>query len=143
MSERRLTAAILALGLAGVGIAGYLSWAHYAGVAPVCATGGCETVQSSPWSRIAGVPVAVIGLAGYASILASLLARGELGRALTLALTLAGAAFSGYLTYLELYTIDAICFWCVASAAIMGTLAVLAAARFLTGESAQSREAAS
>lgn len=124
---------LLALTLAGVAVAGYLTWVHYAGLEPICAGsgGGCERVQSSSYAELAGVPVAVLGLAGYVAILGSLLVRGEAARLATAALSLAGMGFSAYLTYLELFVIDAICQWCVASAALMTAIAALAVWRVM------------
>ena len=43
------------------------------------------------------------------------------------ALAISGVLFSGYLTYVELFVIDAICIWCVASAALVSAIALLAA----------------
>ena len=132
---RRLASgrAIAALAVIGLAIAGYLTWAHYAGIEPICASsGGCEKVQSSEYAELAGVPVALIGLVGYASILASLALPGDLGRAVTASLGLVGLGFSGWLTYLELAEIHAICPWCVASAVVMSAIAVAAAARLLS-----------
>lgn len=57
--------------------------------------------------------------------------RGEATRLWAAALALVGAGFSVYLTYLELFVIDAICQWCVASAVIMAVPAGLALARLL------------
>ena len=132
MSDRQARAAIAALALAGTGVAAYLAYVHYAGVAPVCvAGGGCETVQSSPYADLAGIPVAVAGLAVYLSILASLRLGGDAGRFVCAVLALGGLGFSAYLTYVELFVIHAVCPWCVASALIMAALAVLAAARLL------------
>jgi uncharacterized membrane protein len=123
---------MVVLAVAGIGVAGYLTWVHYADVSPICATGGgCETVQKSSYSEIGGVPVAILGLGGYVAILAGLLLPGEATRLWTAALALVGAGFSAYLTYLELFVIDAICQWCVASAVIMGVLAVLAVVRLI------------
>jgi uncharacterized membrane protein len=122
-----------ALALAGLGIAGYLTWLHYAGLDPVCVGGGggCERVQSSPWAELAGVPVAVLGLAAYAAILASLALPEELGRSLAAFVSLVGFGFSAWLTYVELVEIDAICQWCVASAVVMTALAPVSVARAL------------
>jgi len=129
----RLTIAIAALGVLGVGIAGYLTWVHYAGIQPFCVAGGggCEKVQTSRYAELAGIPVAVIGLGGYLTILASLLVPGDNGRLATAALALTGMGFSIYLTYLELFEIDAICQWCVASATVMTAIAALSVARLL------------
>ena len=130
MTDRRLTVAIAALAIVGLAIAGYLTWVHYSGVKPLClASGACERVQGSRYSRVAGIPVALVGLVGYASVLGSLAIRGDLGRFATALLAFVGFAFSAYLTYRELFTIEAICQWCVASAVVVTAIAVLAAAR--------------
>jgi uncharacterized membrane protein len=80
--------------------------------------------------------VAVLGLLGYIGILGSLMIRGELGRIAGFAIALTGFSFSLYLTYRELFTIKAICQWCVASAVLMTILAVLTAIRVLREEPA-------
>ena len=131
----RTTARALAVGaVLGIALAGYLTYVHYADVSPLClASGGCETVQSSAYAKLAGIPVALLGLVGYALILASLAVPGERGRSLTALLALAGFGFSAYLTNRELFTLDAICQWCVASALLMTALAVLAVVRLLRG----------
>jgi uncharacterized membrane protein len=130
----RLRLAIALLALVGVAISGYLTYVHYAGVEPICAaSGGCERVQSSRYAEVAGVPVAVLGLIGYVAILATGLIRGDIPAIAGSFLALAGLGFSVYLTYLELFEIDAICQWCVASAVLMTTLAVLSAVRLLEG----------
>jgi uncharacterized membrane protein len=118
---RRATAV---LALVGVGIAGYLTWVHYAGLDPVCVGGGggCERVQSSRWAELAGVPVAVLGLAGYVAILASLALPEEPGALVAAFIALVGFGFSCWLTYVEIAKIDAICQWCVASATLMTLL---------------------
>jgi uncharacterized membrane protein len=144
VSERVLRLALLVVAAAGVGVAGYLTWVHYAGLEAFCVggSGGCERVQSSTYAKLGGVPVALLGLGGYLGILLAALAPGELARLLTAGLALLGAAFSAYLTYLELFVIDAICQWCVASALLMGLLAILAVWRVLAappGEGAHPR----
>jgi uncharacterized membrane protein len=91
-------------------------------------------VQTSQWSKVGGVPVALLGLIGYALILASLFVPGEAGRVAGAFLALIGFAFSAYLTYRELFSIDAICPWCVVSACLMTLLAVLSAIRLVRAE---------
>jgi uncharacterized membrane protein len=135
MTDRRLRGAILALALVGLGVAAYLTYVHYEGIRPVCGLGGdCEKVQTSQWSEVGGVPVALIGLIGYTLILASLFVPGEAGRLAGAFLALVGFAFSAYLTYRELFSIDAICPWCVVSACLMTLLAVLTAIRLVRAE---------
>ena len=132
---RRLDIAIAAVAVIGLGIAAYLTYIHYAGLHPLClASGGCEKVQSSHWSKLAGIPVATIGLVGYAGILASLLVPGETGLAGCALIALVGFGFSAYLTYVELFRIHAVCQWCVASAVLMTALAALTVARLLTAD---------
>jgi uncharacterized membrane protein len=136
MSDRALELWARGLTLAGLVIAGYLTWVHYAELDPVCVGGGggCERVQASDYAELAGIPVAVVGLAGYAAIGISLLRRDERWRLAGAALTLVGFGFSMYLTYIELAVIDAICQWCVASAVVMTLLAVVMIGRVLKAD---------
>ena len=111
-------------------MAAYLTYVHYEGLKVLClSSGGCETVQASRWAKLDGVPVALLGLIGYVALLGSLLIRGELGRVAGFAIALIGFGFSMYLTYREIFTIKAICQWCVSSAVLMTLLAVLTAVR--------------
>jgi uncharacterized membrane protein len=123
-----MTRALAALAVLGVMVSGYLTWVHYAGIEPFCsAVSDCERVQSSDYSELAGVPVAVIGVVGYLAILISLKAPVEA----TALLAYGGLAFSAYLTWAELFRIEAICQWCVLSALITLAIAVLATLRAL------------
>jgi uncharacterized membrane protein len=121
----------------GLVVASYLTYIHYAGIKPLCGRngGGCEIVQTSAYSKLAGVPVALIGLLGYIAILGSLLVReSETSRFATVAFTVIGFGFSAYLTYRELFTIHHICEYCVSSAVVVTILMCLAVWRFLRGE---------
>ena len=132
MSDRAFHRALLLLTLAGIGIAAYLTYVHYRGLSPICAINeGCEKVQSSSYAKVGGVPVPLIGLIGYIAILASLLVRGVAARLATAGMALGGFAFSVYLTGLELFEIHAICQWCVGSAIVMTSIALLATIRAL------------
>jgi len=135
MSARSLRITLGALSVAGLGIAGYLTYVHYTGIKPLCTAGGsCEKVQTSAYSELAGVPVALLGLLGYTAILGLLISpENDATRFATMALTLVGFAFSAYLTYRELYSIHAICEWCASSAAILTVMAPLSVWRFLRG----------
>jgi uncharacterized membrane protein len=121
---RRMLAALVAL--VGVFVALYLAL-YKAGIigALACGTGGCETVQTSKWSKFLGLPVAFWGVGYYVAVLTLTLAalqdRWADSRRLSLALLLLtgwGVVFSAWLTYLELFVINAICRWCVVSAVI-------------------------
>ncbi|MEN3284161.1 MAG: hypothetical protein V7607_5301 [Solirubrobacteraceae bacterium] len=132
-TDRRLRLAAIVLALIGLGVASYLTYVHYEGIHPVCGLGGdCVKVQTSEWSKLAGVPVAVLGLLAYATILVSLFVPGEEALIVGALTALVGLGFSAYLTYRELFTIDAICPWCVASAVVMTLLAVVTTARLLS-----------
>lgn len=120
------------LALIGVLVSAYMT-AYKLGMVGsiVCGTGGCETVQNSPWSVFLGVPVPVIGLGGYGALLAvallGLQPRFEDDRRIPLLLIAAGVlslGFTAYLTYLEAAVIHAWCRWCIVSA-ILVTLVFL------------------
>jgi uncharacterized membrane protein len=135
--ERRLRVAVGVICLIGIGIAGYLTYVHYAGIQVAClSSGGCETVQASAYSKLDGIPVALLGLIGYVTILASLAIRGDLGRIAGFSIALVGFLFSLYLTYREIFTIKAICQWCVSSAVLMTILVVLTTIRVLRADPA-------
>jgi len=126
-------AAAIAIAVIGLGIASYLTIVHYTGGTSVCAIAhGCETVQKSDYSKLAGVPVALLGLLGYVGILAALIKDGERGRETAAFLSILGFGFSAWLTYTEIAIIDAICIWCVGSAICMTILAGLTVSRALT-----------
>jgi uncharacterized membrane protein len=130
--DRRLLIAITVVSLIGIAVATYLTYTHYAGINVVCpVSGGCETVQKSVYSKLDGIPVAVLGLAGYITILFSLAIRNEVGRVAGFAIALIGCLFSLYLTYREIFTIKAICPWCVSSAVMMTLLTILTAIRVI------------
>jgi uncharacterized membrane protein len=135
-SERTLRIALGLLALVGIGIAGYLTIVHYEDAEVACIAGGesCSKVQDSEYAELAGVPVPLIGLIGYVTVLVAAALPGDPGRLLGLFAGLVGVGFSIYLTYLEVFEIEAICHWCVASAVVMCivlAVALLRAARFL------------
>jgi len=134
-SEAALRWALGLLALVGLGIATYLTIVHYEGNDPVCLVGGkgCAAVQDSDYATLLGVPVPVIGVFGYLSVLAAAALPGDPGRFLGVFAGLVGAGFSVYLTYLELFEIEAICNWCIASAVVMCMvlgIALIRAVRF-------------
>lgn len=128
----RMTAALLSL--AGLFVSAYLYLYKIGKIGTLaCGTGGCETVQLSPWSRVAGLEVSLIGVLGYAGLLVLSLA--SLQPALVdrkwptsvlRVFAAFGVAFTAYLSYLELFVIHAICRWCVASGVIIVSIFVVA-----------------
>jgi uncharacterized membrane protein len=125
---------MIGLTLLGVALAAYLTYIHYAHINPACTAGqACIKVQTSQWSRLDGVPVALIGLIGYIGILITLLLPDrEETRLATLGLTLIGFLFSGYLTYRELFSIHAVCEECATSAVFLTLLFIGSVIRYLS-----------
>ena len=128
MSERRLRTAVGLLSLLGFGIAAYLTYLRYAGGSPYCIAGGggCEQVQESEYAKLAGIPVAVLGLVAYAALLVTALVPGPVAAAAGAGIALAGVAFSAWLLYAQLALIDAVCQWCVANDVVIALVAVAA-----------------
>jgi uncharacterized membrane protein len=125
------------VGLSGLGIfiSGYLVIKRFTGGSLACSRWAqCDVVNNSVYSQFYGVPVSVLGLAGYLLLLvlamAALWTTGCTQRRillLSLVLSLGGVGFSVYLTYLEIYVIEALCAWCVASAIVIALLAIVTA----------------
>ena len=127
---RRLIAFIAAL---GIGVATYIAIADAGGGAPTCLAGGsgCQTVADSSYSHLAGINVAVLGIVAYVLLLGSAFLAEDAARLGGFVVALGGFGFSIYLTYIELFKIEAVCQWCVASAVLMTVLFVLNATRLI------------
>src|SRR2546423_8380777 len=131
MTRRMLTALVALL---GVFVAAYLALYKLGVIGTLaCGTGGCEVVQTSRWATFLGLPVAAWGAVYYVTIFAIAFAgvqdRWAESRGLAsalLALTTWGLLFSGWLTYLELFRINAICRYCIVSAVLAAVFFVLA-----------------
>ena len=115
------------LAFIGVFVSTYLTLYKFGYVGSLqCAVGSCETVNTSRWATFLGLPVAAWGLGFYVAALALVFVGIQERYADSSAVALAlvaltgwGVLFSGWLTYLELFVIDAICIWCVTSAVIV------------------------
>lgn len=131
MTRRMLTALVA---LVGLFVAAYLALYKLGVIGTLaCGAGSCETVQLSRWATFLGIPVALWGVGYYAVVFgvafAGVQERWSESRGLALsllALTGWGVIYSAWLTYLELFVINAICRWCVVSAVIAAALFVLA-----------------
>jgi uncharacterized membrane protein len=131
------------LAIAGLGISGYLTMTHYADKPIECGGlgGQCDYVNSSDYASVAGIPVAVLGLMAYSGLLAVALiwaARpySDVWPVAYWGMALAGDGYAGYLTYVELEVLHAICAWCVASAIVLALSLVLSTAYLLWGQEA-------
>ena len=120
------------LSLAGLALATYLSVAHLSGAGVACGvSGGCGAVTTSEYSRFLGIPVALLGVGGYAMLLLGSLA--ALGLAQPPAImrwgiagvAVIGFAFSAYLTATQAFIIGSYCVYCLTSASLMTALLLL------------------
>ena len=126
MTDRALRLAAAIVALAGIGVAGYLTWVHFDDAALVCVAGaGCETVQESEYAEIAGVPVAALGLVAYSIVLGLVAWDSPAARLAAATIALVGLLFSTYLLVLQLFVIDAVCVWCMANDVVIAPLLAL------------------
>lgn len=123
--------ALVFLAISAIGLfdAGYLTFKHYLGGIPPCTLRGCEVVLTSPQSEIMGIPVALFGALYYTTIialaLAYLVSKKEIVLRYAAYCTPAGFLASVYFVYLQLFVINAICLYCMASAAVSTILFIL------------------
>jgi uncharacterized membrane protein len=128
------------IALVGLAVAAYLASVEMSGSSAICGpVGDCNRVHQSEYATLFGLlPVGVLGVAGYVSILVAWVV-GRLGGGLPggealvrparlglLAMAAFGVMFSAYLTFLEPFVIGATCGWCLASAVLMGATLVIA-----------------
>ena len=117
---------IILLGILGMGVAGYLTYAHYNEDALVCTIGGCETVQQSDYSTMLGVPIAIFGVLMFLSVTLLAWARmtdrrpipSDMATMAAWTLLLTSLLYYAYLTYIEIWELEAVCQWCVISSIV-------------------------
>lgn len=132
-TEGTLRRAIAFFAALGIGIAAYIAIAEAGGDSPVCLAGGsgCRTVADSSYSEVGGVNIAIFGVIGYALLLASAFFANDAARLGGFLVALGGFGYSIFLTYIEIFKIEAICQWCVASAVLMTIIFLLQATRLI------------
>lgn len=102
--------------------------------------GDCWSVNTSKYSQILGIPVALLGTLAFLSILLIFVLEEKIGflrdysKYLLFGLSLVGVLFSAYLTYIELAVIQAICPFCVLSALAMAVLFALSVIRLVKSQ---------
>jgi uncharacterized membrane protein/glutaredoxin len=130
-AKNKNTAGVIILALSGLGLvlSLYLAYLYSSKAsAAFCTAGsGCDTVRESSYAIILGVPVALVGVIGYSLIFALSIAsiKGKSLWFLLYLVALAGFAFSAYLTYIELFVIHAICFYCLISAILITAILLI------------------
>jgi len=139
-AQDRLRWASLILALLGALDASYLTYIKLAHVAALCrGVGDCESVNSSVYSQIYGIPIAILGLAAYLAVVALLALEPrspllqDYAPLAVFGLALTGTLYSAYLTYVELFVIHAVCPYCVASALLITGVFALAVVRLVRG----------
>ncbi len=131
MTHRSVLTAIMVLSLLGLAISGLALHNHYSkSASSYCSFGdnfNCDIVNRSIYSVVSGVPVALIGMIGYAVLgaLAWLTRRGSDQRGFIVAGALAALGFSLYLTYVEKYVLATWCILCLSSLALIVVITIL------------------
>jgi uncharacterized membrane protein len=131
LKSSNITVAAIGLAIAGLAVSSYLLTVHWGWWMAVClGVGNCEVVNTSIYSELLGIPVALLGGLTYISliVLGALVWKDILAEYARLArffVAAIGVAFSAYLTYLELFVLHEICPWCVLSAILITSIAIL------------------
>ena len=132
LTSRRLSIASLVVLLAALAVTIYLTIAHYQTDILVCAVGGdCHTVQNSKYAMVGPIPVAILGLALIGTLIVLWIARWRewldpfTATAASFLLMIAGLAGEAYLTYVEIWVLEAICTWCVTFAILLVLMTIL------------------
>jgi len=140
LSNSLLRKTAIVLSVIGLVDSSYLTWIKLGNKEIMCAdVGGCDVVNSSRYSEIGGIPIALIGAVAYIVILMFLLIENrsdflqENSTLYVFGLSLVGTLYSGYLTYLEIAVINAVCPYCVLSAVMMLVIFILSIFRLRQG----------
>lgn len=128
----------VALAMLGIAVSIYMTIFKIVNNPAMClGNGGCETVNSSIYSEVNGIPVAVVGIVGYLTIFTLLLLENRIdflknnGTMALFGLALIGFLFTIYLVYVELALIHALCPFCVTSQITMTILFILSVIRLV------------
>jgi uncharacterized membrane protein len=141
MKDRSLRITSIVLAAIGLVDAAYLTWIKLSNSYAICGPiGDCESVNTSRYAEIGGVPIALLGAGAYLLILILLLLEPqggvwkEYGSMMVFGISFAGVLFSAYLTYIEVAVLHAICPYCVLSAIVMVILLILAITRLVRSQ---------
>jgi len=140
--EKWLNKVVLALVLIGLLVSIYMTIYKFSNNDAMCVgSGDCKTVNASRFSEVAvagtKIPVALIGVGGYAAILAMLLLEHRVeflrknGTMLLFGVTLLGFLFSMYLVFVEVAVLKAYCPFCVTSQVTMTLIFILSVIRLV------------
>ena len=138
MLDNKLRISSLTLAVLGLLNSIYLTWVKFTGKYELCGPiGNCESVNTSQYSEMFGIPIALLGAGAYLVMIISLSleSRGsfwvEYSPIIVFGSSLIGVLYSIYLTYIEVAVLKAICPYCVISAIILVLLLVLSSIRLI------------
>ncbi|MEX0594646.1 MAG: vitamin K epoxide reductase family protein [Patescibacteria group bacterium] len=120
---------LIILATAGLLVSIYLTFKTYDPASVACSIGGgCETVLSSSYAKIFGIPVSIFGIVWYIGGLILIylaLIKGTVSQGWIKYWAVAGLAFSLYLLAMEIFYIHAYCTWCMVSLGIVTASLIL------------------
>jgi uncharacterized membrane protein len=136
--DKWLYRASIALVILGLLVSIYMTVYKYSHIEAMCiGSGDCSTVNASRYSEVNGIPVAVIGILGYAAILATLYFEPrnpffrQNGTLMVFGMALTGFLFTVWLIYVEIVLIKALCPFCLTSQTAMTIIFILAVVRLV------------
>lgn len=136
--EKRLSQLAIVLTIIGLLVSIYMTIYKITSDDSMCiGSGDCKTVNASRYAEVYGIPVAVLGVAGYSAILAVLLLERspgffqENGTLLLFGLSLTGFLFTLYLIFVEVALIKAYCPFCITSQTVMTLIFIISVIRLV------------
>jgi len=136
--EKRLSQIAIVLTIIGLLVSIYMTIYKLTSNDSMCiGSGDCKTVNASRYAEVYGIPVAVLGVAGYSAILAVLLLERkpgffqENGTLLLFGLSLTGFLFTLYLIFVEVALIKAYCPFCITSQTVMTLIFIISVIRLV------------
>lgn len=136
--DKRLSQLTIGLVILGLLVSTYMTIFKITSNENMCiGSKDCSIVNASRYSEVNGIPVAVIGMAGYGALLAILLLERKPGpiqrngTMLFFALSLLGFFFTAYLIFVEIVLIKAYCPFCITSQVAMTLIFILSVVRLI------------
>jgi len=136
--EKRLSQLAIMLAIIGLLVSIYMTIYKITSNDSMCiGSGDCKTVNASRYAEVYGIPVAVLGVAGYAAILAVLFLERrpgffeQNGSMLFFGLSLTGFLFTLYLIFVEVALIKAYCPFCITSQTVMTIIFIISVIRLV------------
>ena len=136
--EKRILQLAIVLTIIGLLVSIYMTIYKITSNDSMCiGSGDCKTVNASRYAEVYGIPVAILGVAGYSAILAVLLLERkpgffqQNGTLLFFGLSLTGFLFTLYLIFVETVLIKAYCPFCITSQTAMTIIFIISVIRLV------------